>query len=101
MDQGLDMPADVGSAFDVAFWFADMALHDNEYMQPQKLQRLLFIAQGYYTVAFAGRKLMPAVFVGPTRSAFSKGRSTPAKWRRLPGSGSAIQRLRPAAPRST
>ena len=51
-------------------------------MQPQKLQRLLFIAQGYYTVAFAGRKLMPAVFVadevGPIEPnvylAFSKGR---------------------------
>ena len=76
------MPADVENAFDVAFWFADTALNENEYLQPQKLQRLLFIAQAYYTVAFNGRKLMPAVFVademGPIEpnifTAFSKGR---------------------------
>ena len=57
------MPADVENAFDIAFWFADTALNENEYLQPQKLQRLLFIAQAYYTVAFNGRKLMPAVFI--------------------------------------
>ncbi len=76
------MPADVENAFDVAFWFADTALNENEYLQPQKLQRLLFIAQAYYAVAFNGRKLMPAVFVademGPIEpnifTAFSKGR---------------------------
>ena len=54
------MPADVENAFDIAFWFADTALNENQYLQPQKLQRLLFIAQAYYTVAFNGRKLMPA-----------------------------------------
>jgi len=76
------MPADVENAFDIAFWFADTALNENEYLQPQKLQRLLFIAQAYYTVAFNGRKLMPAVFIademGPIEpnifAAFSKGR---------------------------
>ena len=76
------MPADVDNAFDIAFWFADTALNDNEYLQLQKLQRLLFIAQAYYTVAFNGRKLMPAVFIademGPIEPniymAFSKGR---------------------------
>ena len=76
------MPADVDNAFDIAFWFADTALNDNEYLQPQKLQRLLFIAQAYYIVAFNGRKLMPAVFIademGPIEPniymAFSKGR---------------------------
>ncbi len=76
------MPADVDNAFDVAFWFADTALNENEYLQPQKLQRLLFIAQAYYTVAFNGRKLMPAIFIademGPVEPniyiAFSKGR---------------------------
>lgn len=76
------MPADVENAFDIAFWFADTALNENEYLQPQKLQRLMFIAQAYYTVAFNGRKLMPAVFVadelGPVEPniylAFSKGR---------------------------
>ncbi len=76
------MPADVDNAFDVAFWFADTALNENEYLQPQKLQRLMFIAQAYYSVAFNGRRLMPAAFVademGPIEPniyiAFSKGR---------------------------
>lgn len=76
------MPADVNNAFDVAFWFADTALNENEYLQPQKLQRLLFIAQAYYAVIYKGRKLMPAAFVadelGPMEPniymAFSKGR---------------------------
>ncbi|NQU62128.1 MAG: hypothetical protein HQ512_13440 [Rhodospirillales bacterium] len=76
------MPAEIENAFDIAFWFADTALNENEYLQPQKLQRLMFIAQAYYTVAFNGRKLMPAVFVadelGPIEPnihmAFSKGR---------------------------
>jgi uncharacterized phage-associated protein len=75
------MPTDVNNAFDVAFFFADMALDENEYLQPQKLQRLLYMAQAYYGVAF-NRKLMPAVFVademGPTEPnvymAFSRGR---------------------------
>lgn len=76
------MPADVSNAFDVAFWFADTALNENEYLQPQKLQRLLFLAQSYYTIIHKGRKLMPAVFVadevGPMEPnvymAFSRGR---------------------------
>ncbi len=76
------MPTDVKSAFDIAFWFSDTALSENEYLQPQKLQRLLFIAQAYYCVAYPKRKLMPAVFVademGPVEPnvflAFSKGR---------------------------
>jgi len=76
-----NMPADVSNAFDVAFFFADMAMDENEHLQPQKLQRLLFIAQAYYGVAF-NRKLMPCVFVademGPVEPnvymAFSRGR---------------------------
>lgn len=76
------MPADVENAFDIAFWFADTALNENEYLQPQKLQQLLFIAQAYYCVAYNGRKLMPAVFIADERgpiepnsyAAFSKGR---------------------------
>ncbi len=76
------MPAAVESAFDVAFWFADMALNENEYLQPQKLHRLMFLAQAYYAAANSGRRLMPAVFVaeefGPIEptiyKAFSKGR---------------------------
>ena len=70
------------STFDVALWFADKALEKNEYLQPQKLHRLLYLAQGYYAVAFEGRKLMPAVFIaeemGPMEpnvyKAFAKGR---------------------------
>ena len=76
------MPADLSNAFDVAFFFADTALAENEYLQPQKLQGLMFLAQAYYAVAFKGRKLMPAVFVADERGpvepniymAFSKGR---------------------------
>jgi len=76
------MPAAVDSTFDVAFWFSDTALDRNEYLQPQKLHRLLFLSQGYFAVAFNGRKLMPAVFVaeemGPIEPniyrAFTRGR---------------------------
>ncbi|MCP5368250.1 MAG: hypothetical protein H6907_13435 [Hyphomicrobiales bacterium] len=72
----------VKSAFDVAFWFSDTALNHNEYLQPQKLHRLLFLAQAYYAVAYRGQMLMPAVFVademGPIEPnlyvAFSRGR---------------------------
>ena len=72
----------VESTFDVALWFADTALEKNEYLQPQKLHRLLYLAQGYYAVAFGGSKLMPAVFIaeemGPIEpnvyKAFAKGR---------------------------
>lgn len=76
------MPAAVKSAFDVAFWFLDKALGDGEYLQPQKLQRLMFLAQAYYGALNKGRKLMPAVFVaddmGPlepsVHAALAKGR---------------------------
>ena len=57
------MSAAIDTAVDVALWFADQALNGNEYLQPQKLQRLLFLSQAYYAVAFGGRKLMPAIFV--------------------------------------
>jgi len=76
------MPAEVNNAFDIAFFFADTALAENEYLQPQKLQGLLFLSQAYFAVAFKGRKLMPVVFVADERgplepnvyTAFSKGR---------------------------
>lgn len=57
------MPTAVESTFDVVAWFHDRALDDNEYLQPQKLHRLLYLAQAYYAVAHYGRKLMPATFV--------------------------------------
>ncbi len=56
-------PAAVETVFDVAFWFTDRALNDNEYLAPLKLQFLLFLAQAYYAVAHDGHKLAPAVFV--------------------------------------
>ena len=76
------MPTAAKSAFDVAFNFADKALGKNEYLQPQKLQRLMFLAQCAYSGRHRGRQLMPAVFVadelGPVEPnihlAFSKGR---------------------------
>ncbi len=57
------MPFAVGSCLDVVVWFNDRALGDGEYLQPQKLHRLLYLAQAYFTVAYPRSKLMPAVFV--------------------------------------
>lgn len=51
------------SSFDVAYWFIDRALDEDEYLQPQKLHRLMYLAQAYFAVAYNGRMLMPAVFV--------------------------------------
>ncbi|MBT4219589.1 MAG: hypothetical protein HOK06_08460 [Rhodospirillaceae bacterium] len=76
------MTSAVESAFDVALWFADTALEQNEYLQPQKLHRLLFLSQAYYSIAYNSQRLMPAVFIaeemGPIEpnvyKAFHKGR---------------------------
>jgi len=56
-------PTAVESGFEAAFWFLERATTDGEALQPQKLQRLLFLAQAYYGVAHFGNKLMPATFV--------------------------------------
>ena len=77
----LSAPA-VETAFDVAFWFCDTALNQNEYLQPQKMQRLLYLAFAYFGVISGGRKLMPSVFIaaesGPVEPniyrAFANGR---------------------------
>jgi uncharacterized phage-associated protein len=53
----------VDSGFEVAFWFLERALTDGEHLQPQKLQRLMFLAQAYFAAAHHGLKLMPATFV--------------------------------------
>jgi uncharacterized phage-associated protein len=53
----------VKSCLDVVFWLSDQALNDREYIQPQKLHRLMYLAQAYFAVAYHGRKLMPATFV--------------------------------------
>ena len=57
------MPSAVDSVFEIAFWFSDRALNDNEYLQPIKLQYLMFLAQSYYAVAYEGKRLVPAIFV--------------------------------------
>ena len=53
----------VESSVDVAFWFVNRASAEDTYLQPQKLQRLLYLAQGFYAQENYGRKLMPATFV--------------------------------------
>ncbi len=53
----------VFSAFDVAMWFGEQARKEDMYLQPQKLQRMLYIAYGSYAAMHHGRKLMPATFV--------------------------------------
>ncbi|MEW5703208.1 MAG: hypothetical protein AB1781_01265 [Pseudomonadota bacterium] len=53
----------VQSVFDVALWFLDRARAEDGYLPPQKLQRLLFLAQSHYALERDGENLMPAVFV--------------------------------------
>lgn len=53
----------VESSFDVAFWLLDHALNEGEYLQPQKLHRLMFLSQAYFGVAHNGVRLMPAFFI--------------------------------------
>ena len=75
-------PTAVPSAFEIACWFLDRAMEDREYLQPQKLHRLMYLAQAYYGVLQHGAKLMPATFVaadeGPIEPtiflAFARGR---------------------------
>jgi uncharacterized phage-associated protein len=57
------MTTGANTSIDVAIWFLDHALNDGEYLQPQKLHRLLYLAQAYYAVANYGRMLLPTVFV--------------------------------------
>ena len=76
------MTKKVNSAFDIAFYFIEKSEVDNQYLQPQKLQSLLFLSQAYFALVARGQKLMPAVFVADERGplepnvylAFSKGR---------------------------
>jgi uncharacterized phage-associated protein len=82
------MPAAADSSFDVAIWFCDRALHENSYLQPQKLHRLLYVSQAFFAVEHGGRKLMPSLFVadhmGPIEPniyrAFSNGRPNVETW---------------------
>lgn len=75
------------SAFDVAFHLLDRALEDGEYLQPQKLQRLLYLAQAYWAAAMRGQRLVPSIFLatrmGPLEPtlwrAFEEGRPNVAR----------------------
>lgn len=51
------------TSLDVAVWFLDRARADDTYLQPRKLQCLLFLAQGHFAAAYGGRPLMPSFFV--------------------------------------
>jgi uncharacterized phage-associated protein len=53
----------VETTVDIAFWFLNRASAEDSYLQAQKLQRLLYLAQGCYAQENYGRKLMPATFV--------------------------------------
>ena len=64
------------SVFDVAVWMTDRALEDGEYLQPQKMQRLLYLSQAYYGALSRGQKLIPCVFV-----ATILGPVEPTSWR--------------------
>lgn len=55
------------SVFDVAEWFIDTALNDKEYLQPAKMQFLMFLSQGYYAAMTGGEMLMPSVFIATDR----------------------------------
>jgi uncharacterized phage-associated protein len=54
------------SCFDVALWFVERARFEDSYLQAQKLQRMLWLAQGEYAAIYHGRKLIPATFVAKT-----------------------------------
>ena len=58
-------PAD--SVFDVSEWFLDTAMADGEYLQPMKMQFLMFLAQGYYAALTGGKRFVPAVFLATER----------------------------------
>ncbi|MBR1778207.1 MAG: hypothetical protein IJ752_06460 [Alphaproteobacteria bacterium] len=57
----------VDSVFDAAEWFLDTALNDGEYLQPMKMQYLMFLAQGYYAALTQGKRFIPAVFLATER----------------------------------
>lgn len=51
------------TSFDVAIWFLDRARAEDTYLQPRKLQCLLFLAQAHFAAAHEGRVLMPSFFI--------------------------------------
>ncbi|MBR1946410.1 MAG: hypothetical protein IJ846_09020 [Alphaproteobacteria bacterium] len=57
----------VDSVFDAAEWFLDTALNDGEYLQPMKMQYLMFLAQGYYAALTKGKRFVPSIFLATER----------------------------------
>lgn len=55
------------SVFDVAEWFLDTALNDGEYLQPMKMQYLMFLSQGYYAALTQGKRFVPGIFLAAER----------------------------------
>ena len=51
------------TSFDVAIWFLDRARAEDTYLQPRKLQCLLFLAQAHFAAAYKGWVLMPSFFI--------------------------------------
>ena len=58
------------STIDIAIWFSEKARQEDDYLQPQKLQRLLYLAQGTFAGLNFGRKLMPAIFIADETGPF-------------------------------
>ena len=55
------------SVFDATEWFLDTALNDGEYLQPMKMQYLMYLAQGYYAAVSGARRFIPSVVVATAR----------------------------------
>jgi uncharacterized phage-associated protein len=51
------------TSFDIAIWFLDRARAEDTYLQPRKLQCLLFLAQAHFAAAHEGQSLMPGFFI--------------------------------------
>lgn len=58
----MNIPA-ANSSFDVACWFIHKAKQENIYLETEKLQHLLFLAQSRYALEQQGKMLMPCLFL--------------------------------------
>ena len=62
----MEIPA-LPSVFDATEWFLDTALNDGEYLQPMKMQYLMYLAQGCYAAVSGARRFIPSVFIATAR----------------------------------
>lgn len=53
----------VSSSIEVAYWFMLRFQEKNDYLQPYKLQRLLYLSQAYYVALKEGVYLFPSLFL--------------------------------------